>query len=364
MQSWISFDHEVDGIRLNIRQFAANGLPNSPGREVVILCCGFGNNVLVYDLLGESSLASFLSQNNFDVWSFDLRGHGSSTSPPDRKWTMGSYVFEDAVHAIQFVAQRTGVRKVAWIGHSMGGMIGLSLASHSSTSELLSSVCTLSSSIYCGNGLYWWALNFSPAYPLIYCLGGLELGRHTHAVSSTFWLTSYCVPYCGCAEAVASRENTGRARVRELLDTGFCYEPLGVVRDIKTCLGPDGLTISIPIIVEADVAVNTFKVKDHIGTTSAPLCIIYGTEDIQIPENDVLRLVDDVKRNSRNGAADLRVLAVGKRKGHGRYSHFDPICGDDAPTDVFPFILNFLKQETHYDADERALTENTGLQAV
>jgi pimeloyl-ACP methyl ester carboxylesterase len=79
-----------------------------------------------------------------DVHLLELRGHGKSSIkhqhdrlendglpvPPDVDygWTFDSYALFDVPAAIDAIKSRTGRSKIAYVGHSMGGMIGYCLA--------------------------------------------------------------------------------------------------------------------------------------------------------------------------------------------------------------------------------------------
>jgi pimeloyl-ACP methyl ester carboxylesterase len=65
-----------------------------------------------------------LASAGYRVISFDLPGHGLSDKPVDER-TYNTRVFSDAVLA---VADAVGARRFAFIGHSMGGALGLDLA--------------------------------------------------------------------------------------------------------------------------------------------------------------------------------------------------------------------------------------------
>lgn len=131
------------------------GAFDKKSREVVLLAAGCANSVGVYTLLDERSLPDFLYNNGFDVWALDLRGHGESEPPPGpREWDIGVYAFVDTRTVIDYVCNRTGCEKVHYIGHSMGGMIGMALAAHPETYRKLHSVTALGSAIYLGSSIF------------------------------------------------------------------------------------------------------------------------------------------------------------------------------------------------------------------
>ena len=217
----------------------------STHRPVVLLGAGCGNTVAVYTLAAEKSLPQYLSSLNCDVWAYDLRGHGKSKAPESStQWNLNSYVFEDAVNAIHFVRKKTGeeANGIHYIGHSMGGMIGMALAAPPRTTKLLKSVCALGSSIYLRNSLWWWVLYFTPVYPIFHLGGGIDMSTHMRNTNCLLQLP--CVPSCGVYDSmVADSTNAGPARVNKLLEECFCYEPTGVIDDLSEGMQADGLIL-------------------------------------------------------------------------------------------------------------------------
>jgi len=138
-----------DGITLALRRYQPGQL--SSDKDPVILCHGLSYNQLFWDLKDEVSLARYLSQSGYDVWSLSLRGACPSSQPltsalrklghfnlepqvlltlrkrwADMKmtdWSVDDHIDHDVPTAISFVRAETGRRQVHWIGHSMGGMI-------------------------------------------------------------------------------------------------------------------------------------------------------------------------------------------------------------------------------------------------
>ena len=211
---------------------------------VVLLSAGCGNTVTVYTLAGENSLPHFLSAAGCEVWAFDLRGHGKSKPPPDEPaaWDLNSYVFQDAVVAIHHVLEETGAASVHYVGHSMGGMIGMALAAHPSTTHLIQSVCALGSSVYLRHSIWWWVLYFTPLYPIFQLGGGIDMS--THVRNTNCLLKLPFMPSCGVYDSmVASSANAGTERVNKLMEECFCYEPRGVMDDLAEGMQADGLVL-------------------------------------------------------------------------------------------------------------------------
>ncbi len=110
---------------------------------VPVLCVhGFSQNRHAWT---SGELVKNLLFFGLDVHLIELRGHGKSSiqhqhdrwendglplpADIDYAWTFDSYFLLDVPAAIDAVKARTGRNKVAYIGHSMGGMIGYGLAS-------------------------------------------------------------------------------------------------------------------------------------------------------------------------------------------------------------------------------------------
>ena len=114
-------------------------------RMPVILCHGLGYNGCFWDLDREHNVAEFLRDAGWDTWILDLRGGGDSSKPfwywahgPDLAfpkhldldpskvgWDVDDYILDDVPAAVDFVRKETGAASVAWVGHSLGGMIAL-----------------------------------------------------------------------------------------------------------------------------------------------------------------------------------------------------------------------------------------------
>lgn len=116
-----------DGWRLAIHRYRngdSTGLP-------VILCHGMGANRYPFDLKGAPSLARYLRRKGRDVWVAELRGSGMSdhpgmvTSEVPYTWTFEDHLKKDLPAIVDYVLERTGAPAVHWVGHSMGGMLGL-----------------------------------------------------------------------------------------------------------------------------------------------------------------------------------------------------------------------------------------------
>jgi pimeloyl-ACP methyl ester carboxylesterase len=77
------------------------------------------------------SLAAVLAGAGLDCFALDLRGHGDSRRPPSAvhsEWTLDDYLRLDIPAALEAILQATGQRRVLWVGHSQGALLGLAAA--------------------------------------------------------------------------------------------------------------------------------------------------------------------------------------------------------------------------------------------
>jgi polyhydroxyalkanoate synthase len=95
----------------------------------VILCHGVLANRRFFEVDGQASLPAVLARDGFDVWLVDMRGRPDAGSPG---WYLGHHTFdydldafvrEDMDAMLSYVLAQTGAHDVAWVGHSLGGMI-------------------------------------------------------------------------------------------------------------------------------------------------------------------------------------------------------------------------------------------------
>jgi pimeloyl-ACP methyl ester carboxylesterase len=148
----------ADGWVLVAHHYRSHG-GTPPGALPVILCHGLSYHALFWDLDPSCSLAEYLSRQGYDVWSVSLRGCGLSqkwvwkadsaptlvvggairrltggklaptgyatVDPKFANFDLDDHVTYDLPALVHLVRQQTGAREVAWVGHSMGGIIAL-----------------------------------------------------------------------------------------------------------------------------------------------------------------------------------------------------------------------------------------------
>lgn len=147
-----------DGWTLVALRYRPTG-PPVPGAMPVILCHGLTYNALFWDLDPSCSLSRYLAAQGFDVWAVNLRGCGmsqkwtwnleqapeamiesalrrmssgkigatsyASVDPKYANWTLDDHIAQDVPALIHLVRKSTGAPEVAWVGHSMGGIVAI-----------------------------------------------------------------------------------------------------------------------------------------------------------------------------------------------------------------------------------------------
>lgn len=130
-----------------------------PGAMPVILCHGLTYNASFWDLDPSCGFAPYLASLGFDVWAVNLRGCGlsqkwvwrldeapealiggalrrmtkgqlgsagyASVDPKYANWNMDHHIAQDVPALVRMVRRHTGAPAVAWVGHSMGGIVAL-----------------------------------------------------------------------------------------------------------------------------------------------------------------------------------------------------------------------------------------------
>jgi alpha-beta hydrolase superfamily lysophospholipase len=113
---WIS---SRDGTKL----FTQSAFVPNPDR-VVVLVHGFAEHIGRYTEVIEA-----LNKANMSVLGLDLRGHGRSHGKRGYIDSLEQYG-EDLEAAIEHAKKKTGVKKVAILAHSMGGLVASCYAAH------------------------------------------------------------------------------------------------------------------------------------------------------------------------------------------------------------------------------------------
>jgi predicted alpha/beta hydrolase len=317
----LHFAHTPDGWRLALHRHAAGppelGLP-------VILCPGYACNRHFIDWDAEYSLARFLARRGFDAWVIELRGRGLSHPTPacaaPRTWTFDDLALHDVPTAVRHVARMTR-RRVAWVGHSMGGMLlyaslggpggaelpivaGVTLAAPVAfppvSSELLARLGRLLLDVALTETIHQ-RLALGVLWQLVGRTAALGIGMNPANVDRR--VVGAALQHALC--------NVSRAKLRQLSDWSLTGR-----------------------FASVDGRVDYRAALAHITT---PLLVVAGTADRLATPATVERALAHLPPRTAT------YLEAGRGQGFSvDYGHVDLVLGRAAPAEIFPAIADWL----------------------
>lgn len=306
----------VDGWRLAVWHRPA---VNRRFLEPVVLCHGLANNHAFFEFQAPQNLAQALSEAGFECYTVDLRGAGASQAPHEGPFNVSfdDHVQLDVPAIVDLVTAHAGSAKVMWVGHSLGGLLGLA-ASGSTLAGRLVAMCTIGSPafLHLPNRTKWllaaaqwlspWgAFNARAVWPLAPLAGRVETSL---------------------ADGSANLNNLTPQTQRLLLATVLAPMWRGVLEQLEDWARHD--------VFRSREGVDY---REAIRALQVPTLVVGGTVDALAPERLTRALFELV-------GAPTRVLALfGKAYGqHEDYGHEDLVLGRHAHQDVYPVIISFL----------------------
>lgn len=291
----------------------------------VLLCGGFSCNRYFIDYDERYSLARFLARAGFDAWVIELRGRGLSHPTPDcrhpGRWTFDDLATIDVPVAVDYVVRATG-REVAWVGHSMGGMVLYAYLGTRGQTPVRAGV-TIASPV-----------RFPPTGPaLLRWLGdamlGIPLGdvvRQRFVLGALWWLLA---PTSGI-EIGMNTGNIDRGDVGRALRLSLTNVSRFKLQQMSRWAS-EGTFAS----VGGDV-----DYLDALRGVTTPLLVTAGAGD-RVARPAAVRLAFE---QLPPGSATYREFG----RAHGDrvdYGHVDLILGRAAPAEVFPLVATWLAEK-------------------
>jgi pimeloyl-ACP methyl ester carboxylesterase len=321
-----------DGWSLALHRFA----PAEPSRRSpVLMVHGIAANRLHFDPDVRHSLARAVCARGFDTYVLELRGAGDSVPPAGMRagrvsYGLSDYTERDVPTAISWLLEHTGTKSLHAIGHSMGGMILLAVATRA-CAELKSLTCIGS--------------------PLIGALAQ-ALGPKERRIST---LVAHLSP-----AANFTPPSQRRVPLRRLLTAAGLLMPLStrladdLLLNVANC-DPAVLTrilrhgihdIPVQLLTEifAHMAgtaspMGPYAYEALLARISAPVLAICGSADRIAPPASIAQMVGQMR------SPDVRFREMGTAQGDRcDYGHLDLLVGSHAPDEVYPLITAFLQQ--------------------
>lgn len=339
------FFETEDGWRLAINHYPAKPVRNGNNRTPVVLCHGLGYNSNFWNLSEKIDFAQYLAANGFDVWALSLRGSGLSTKPgfsvvkniidirpgelrnmsfrpSQMNWNIDHYIKYDIPATLDFVTAQTGKPKVTWIGHSLGGMIMYAYLTLND-GEKVGNVVTVGSPIIEPHPLNMILRAFLSNKTLFkaFLVVNTRTGATGFAPFHRFVMTPDAV-------LLYNKDNIDDDTVSKVLSRVVEDLPLGVLDQTMEILRT-GHFLSF------DKSINYTELIDRI---EHPVLMCCGKADNLAPPQSVRYAYHHVS------SEDKTFMQFGRADGYiNDYGHNDLILGKHAKKEVYPQILDWLK---------------------
>ena len=310
-----------DGWRLAVAHYK----PETPSdRPPVILCHGLSANRLNMSLPGPNSLAGFLRTRGHEVFALDLRGCGDSHRPPPGRgkndWTFDDFVLHDAPAVVQLALTTSGKSSAIWVGHSMGGLIGLALAELPAGGSL-AGVAALGSPTR-------WQFH----RPLLGRVLALSVHLEFLVRIHNRWSARLIAPYLGVVPLPFSDVAVNPQNMDPALYRRVAYNVLADASQKLLSQFASWFTR------------NAWDLADHtdlragLARIHCPVLLMGGTMDVLAPPKAMEEALGEL------GAPQKALVLFGKARGDKQdYGHGDLIFGRYAPDEVFPELESWLR---------------------
>lgn len=291
--------------------------------QPVVLCHGLGNNHAFFEFRGRSHLARVLADAGFQVFTMDCRGAGRTLAPEFAEVCVDDHVDFDVPAVLEAVREVTGQSQVLWVGHSLGGVIGV-LASARKAKGRLAALVTIGSPLFFRESAL-----FSRALMLAQALA--PAGRFPARVLSTLFAPfAGFVPAPDVARVSARVSNIDGVEQRYLLANAFADLWRGVLSQLDRWIVTGRLTSSV---TGEDLRTPALAITD------VPTLVVGGSVDYLAPLDVTRQFFTELQ------ARDKELVLVGAAFGHEvDYGHGDLVVGRDADRDVYPPIVRFLER--------------------
>lgn len=307
--------------------------------EPILLCHGLAANHYNFEFEPPYSLAHSLADAGFDCFTVEWRGAGASRHPPKGRgrWSFSAddYIRLDAPALIDLALRHTGAKRAFWIGHSLGGLIGLATA-QGEEGNRLSGLLTLGAPVYFGYNRWLRAavrIGALAAWPLAF--------RHELLSAALAPFLGYVVlPF---SDVIANPRHVPaplQRRVYAQLISSVSRKLLLQLRDWTA----------------HDVFRSFDRSTDYragVSRLSLPLLVLGGSRDRLAPPDAVRRAFELA------GSADKTLMIFGSDNGDRQeYGHGDLVFGEGAPAEVFPRITTWLQERaTPVQAEHKSASE-------
>lgn len=308
----------VDGAVLDVDITAEHGVPPPRDAPVVVVCHGFVQNALAFEVphpqAAKRSLLAHLRALGCYVATIELRGRTSGATSSPTAHGLHEYTDVDAVAVLEALRAR-GHRRVGWVGHSMGGLVATALPAHAR--DLVDAVVTIGSPLFAGKpGLH--LLNNRSTAAVV--RGARRMHKRGLPFRGRAWSTSIHamrsvldVPWLPAPLRLWAPGSLAKDALAYTLKRSFADDSFAVFADMLELVVTDG------------ARAGRVDVNARLAAFRKPTLVIAGDVDDLAPPVGARPLFE------RLGAHDKEYLQVGA-------GHIDLIVGNSAPARVWPAI--------------------------
>ena len=294
----------------------------------VVLAHGVSSNARFWDVQPGASLVEYLVDAGYDVWNLDLRGHGHALKLSSGKrqrpdWDIDDYGQVDLPVAFAHIQAVTGVERVHFVGHSMGGMV-LAVYLASEGDDALASAVMVGSPLDLRD----------PDLVVRLLTGGGKIATVFGRIPTPMGAKSLALfkrelPLQFDA-MLHNPENVDRAVETVMLRSVVSPMTRGEIRQLSE-MAHDA---------EFRSADGVLAWRHNLSDVQTPMLFLAGRADRVVSPERVLAYHDAV------GTTDKAFVVLSKANGFsGDYGHLDPCCSREVEQEVFPLIEMWL--DTH-----------------
>jgi pimeloyl-ACP methyl ester carboxylesterase len=288
--------------------------------DAIVLCPGLIQNRYSFEA-PTRSLPAYLMERRQCVYVVEPHGrHADAGGPRDDSFI--DVVEHDVAPQLEDLLRRHP--KVAWLGHSLGGLIGLALPP--AVSQRLSAMITVG----------------TPLLPAVGVLGRRPVNKLAVAVSRQLHRRELPLSgrfFGGAFRAFKPLMNTRGMRYPLQIYAPGSMHPLDLDFFLKHSWAQDSFGLVgdlLELLVNDGTTAGGLPVGEHLRELQTPLLVLGGDLDGLAPPPAVEALYE------RAGSAEKRLRIFNRKDDDCAFGHMDLLIGKAAPRVVWPAIAAFL----------------------
>ncbi len=311
----------ADGWNIHLHRYPPRD--DGPGQPLLFVH-GMGANRYNFDLNERLSLARAVSAAGFDAWVVELRGRGLSPVPAGKKaeWNFEDFLHQDLRAAVDLVRKITG-QPMHWVGHSMGGMLGVAFSEVFGEQDLRSLILFATPLMF-GKKQFMikaWGI-VAQVHRLLPTMDQEKWGRMMlPLMSRSSKALDFFMRY------LANPDNIDDSTVPEIFKKLVANESSSIILQFSDWVRSG----------EFRSADKSFSYSEALQRVRVPCFFVCGSNDRMAPPQYTSKLIDEL------GSETVRMMVLSMENGFSiDYGHGDLIIGKYAPMEVYPLVIDWL----------------------